>query len=437
MMFFASSDAKANDTIQLSVPPCAYNVDGCTGWTNWAYFTRPMQYQSNAYWPNKFFNCNTLVTYRIRQCISNPNMHQIDIVSIELDLSYRVWYLFAGGWVYPCREALDILKGSAAEVSGLFNSLYNAIYEDIVEADYTMRFKIAEELDEIYAGDLAHFKHNPCKQPDPGNPWNVDLLTVVSVNASCQANCVTWSNNDSPVWYRDSVGGPVIGPIEVGMPLQFLADKYSGGSLDNLIVEPLDSAGLSDLNDYIQTEINPYILEEEHQVPILFGLPRMKITKLPCTEDFCCVYTMNVCQDEDGNAFLYNKMITGMVPDECVNNTTIPIAFCPPSYLPPIPYPCNSNCTPTIFQSPDVSIDEENTTIINIYPNPTSKLINFDVPIDQVLNNLELFDINGNLLCKFNTDITTLDLSAYNTGEYYLCFTLNNTKYYRSIILSK
>jgi hypothetical protein len=85
-----------------------------------------------------------------------------------------------------------------------------------------------------------------------------------------------------------------------------------------------------------------------------------------------------------------------------------------------------------------VGISEDNISPkINIYPNPTSKLINFDVPIDQVLNNLELFAINGNLLCKFNTDVTTLDLSAYNTGEYYLCFTLNNTNYYRSIILSK
>ena len=198
------------------------------------------------------------------------------MININLDLGYKIWHLQSGGWVYPCREVLDILKGSKTEVSGFFNALYNRVYEDLLEVLFEEYFAAAEALDEQLGGPYAHYKHSPCDDTDPNNPWNKYAITVVTVNSSCQGACVTWGYNKELVVFKDPISLEFSNPLSTNISPEFLASTY--GYDEGYSLQPLDTTDLADLNNYIQTEINPYIVEPEYKIGILSGSPKMTIT---------------------------------------------------------------------------------------------------------------------------------------------------------------
>ncbi len=76
---------------------------------------------------------------------------------------------------------------------------------------------------------------------------------------------------------------------------------------------------------------------------------------------------------------------------------------------------------------------------INLLPNPVSENLNVIIPIEfeNNLSNIELFDVNGNLLNTYNVNTRNYNIAHLLNGNYYLCFTINNCKYYRSFIVSK
>lgn len=431
--FAVSNVAKANDTtITIPLDLCSdamLETEYCSDWSDW--FDMPphkLTFESlrHSKWPfgPKWYHCDVTVIYTNRQCNTNQYLHQYVIEAIVLDLGYRVWSLQSGGWVYPCREALEILKGDEKDVSLAFNQLYDEIYKALVLDLYDMVFH-------AWGPNYAR-----CNDLDPTNP-SVKPLTVVSTKSSCQGTCFTYQPDRSfPIPINDRIWHLQ----DFAPTMSYLAEKYNGGATEGLIVEPIDSAGIADLNDYIQTEINPFIVEDWRKIPIFSGDGFTIIaTPIPCAPDFCCLNRLDICQGDDRKAHIH-QTITGDIPEACMLNLPTNVN-CPPSPLPPQKVECAANCG---IGSYDYDVDdlttyvEDNTSPkINIYPNPTNKLVKFDVPTDQILNNLELFDVNGNLLSKFNTNSTTLDLSGYNSGKYYICFTLNNTKHYRSITLSK
>ncbi|MBQ6269770.1 MAG: T9SS type A sorting domain-containing protein [Bacteroidetes bacterium] len=81
------------------------------------------------------------------------------------------------------------------------------------------------------------------------------------------------------------------------------------------------------------------------------------------------------------------------------------------------------------------SIEAKNIDI-SISPNPASENINIYIPVEyeNSISNIELFDINGNLLDNINS----YNYNAANlpNGTYYICFTINNCKYYRAFIIA-
>ena len=81
------------------------------------------------------------------------------------------------------------------------------------------------------------------------------------------------------------------------------------------------------------------------------------------------------------------------------------------------------------------SIEAKNIDI-SISPNPASENINIYIPAEyeNSISNIELFDINGNLLDNINS----YNYNAANlpNGTYYICFTINNCKYYRAFIIA-
>ena len=83
------------------------------------------------------------------------------------------------------------------------------------------------------------------------------------------------------------------------------------------------------------------------------------------------------------------------------------------------------------------SILENNNIDIAVYPNPAIENINITIPSEYAANvsSIQLFDVNGSLLDNINT----YNYNAANlaNGTYYICFTINNCKYYRSFIINK
>ena len=78
----------------------------------------------------------------------------------------------------------------------------------------------------------------------------------------------------------------------------------------------------------------------------------------------------------------------------------------------------------------------ENNVDISIYPNPVVENINIAVP-EELKNNvssIQLFDVNGSLLDNINT--YNYNVSNLANGTYYICFTINNCKYYRAFIVA-
>ncbi len=86
---------------------------------------------------------------------------------------------------------------------------------------------------------------------------------------------------------------------------------------------------------------------------------------------------------------------------------------------------------------PKTNIVDDFRVAVNISPNPANNLVSIELPDDIRVSNLELFDINGNLVRTFDAEQRNLNLSAYSSGKYYLCFTANSRKYYHPIILHK
>ena len=428
---FFTNNAKAKiDTIPLSVPPCTNIVPDCSDWEDWQYHTREMKYDSHKHsnWPfgPKWFKCNTVIAYRVRQCKTNRYMHQYDVININLDLGYKIWHLQSGGWVYPCREALDILKGSKTEVSGFFNALYNRVYEDLLEVLFEEYFAAAEALDEQLGGPYAHYKHSPCDDTDPNNPWNKYAITVVTVNSSCQGACVTWGDNKEFVVFKDPISLEFSNPLSTNISPEFLASTY--GYDEGYSLQPLDTTDLADLNNYIQTEINPYIVEPEYKIGILSGSPKMTITKRPCSPDFCCVYKMNICQEENGDARLFNKVIEGDVPQACIDGDLTPLDLCPPSVIPPLPYPCVSNCVPAAPLQQTITETEGSINKIQISPNPTTNetKLTFTASSEGQLN-ITLVNVDGQELLELhNAHIEAgeftknISLLKFPAGIYYL-----------------
>jgi hypothetical protein len=72
--------------------------------------------------------------------------------------------------------------------------------------------------------------------------------------------------------------------------------------------------------------------------------------------------------------------------------------------------------------------------IINIYPNPTSGIVNIES--NQLLNNIEVIDIMGKIVLS-SSDNKILDMSHLSSGVYMIRFSTDNGTELRRVVLEK
>ena len=90
--------------------------------------------------------------------------------------------------------------------------------------------------------------------------------------------------------------------------------------------------------------------------------------------------------------------------------------------------------SPSICDSLNVGIDQAlNDNVIFIYPNPTSGILNFNIPGGKYVSRLELYNIYGQIIMA-EENRQTLDMSALPKGIYLLRYENCHHLYSKKII---
>ena len=92
------------------------------------------------------------------------------------------------------------------------------------------------------------------------------------------------------------------------------------------------------------------------------------------------------------------------------------------------------NLTLTALNSSEISVIEPN---IGIYPNPANQLVflNLDQNFKENLSSIQLFDQTGRLVARFEPSQSTLDISNFEPGCYYLQFNSASTQISKQVII--
>ena len=295
----------------------------CDNWSAWyassAWINMPTAPHNQWPFSPRTLNCPIQVFYKWRECYNNPYIKQIQILSYALNFSYKIW-TWRDGWVYPCREALDLLKDSSGNVSLRNNEILDSI----------VKILVVDSFDQFRSGLPPELPYALCDNPST-NP-----VEYIAKRGACRGACRV--QRPSIPFHLDSI------PFEVSTPpVGMLADMYgiSSTSLDSIQVAELDSVDLIDLNSYIQTEINSGILENDYKLePIVIAKDAVIVlTPVDCTSDACCIYKLTLCVDNNGNTQVSEENI-GSTPS-CSGFP--PDTLCPEGSFYSV-YPCKSIC---------------------------------------------------------------------------------------------
>ena len=225
-----------------------------------------------------------------------------------------------GGWIYPCREALDLLKGSSDDVSLRNNEILDNIFKNLV----------VELFDQVRSGIPPGIPYALCDNPA------TDPVQFISKRGACQGVCRV---QRPPLYITlDSIPFGISTP-----PIGVIQNIYNASSVssDSIQIAELDSLDLIDLNNYIQTEINSGILEDDYKLqPITMAKDAIIIiTPIDCTPEYCCIYKITLCVDNNGNTQVYEER-TGDIP-ECTGYPST--SSCPEGTF-KVTYPCKVLC---------------------------------------------------------------------------------------------
>ena len=300
----------------------------CSNWGEWhgasTWFDIPSAPHNQ--WPSqsRTFDCPIKVLYKWRQCLTNPYIHQCQILSYVVDLSYKVW-IFNEGWIYPCKEAIDLLEGNSNDVTLRNNELLENIFKKLLVSQF-----------DFFRSNLPpDFPYALCNSTDTSNP-NVPPVQFIARKGACQGICRVQrpANIITIDGFQFEIGHP---------PAEIFAEWYGVPLTGDLAVQVVDlnSSELDTLNSYIQTEINNGILEQEYKLkPIVVPLDAtIIITPIDCTPDYCCIYEITLCVDDDGNTQVTEQR-TGNIPS-CLGYP--PLSSCPEGTF-KVVYPCKLNC---------------------------------------------------------------------------------------------
>lgn len=266
----------------------------------------------------------------------NPFIEQFQITSYALNLGYKIRISSEGDWIYPCREALNLFKGSSNVVSLRNNELLDNIFkvlalelfeEDKNNASPSLGFVPCDNINRQYFIAKHGACRGFCRVQTPSLPFELDTIAF-------HLDTITYlSNIDSTYFYY-------IPPIGIISELLEGMEEYTLNiNEDSIQIALLDSLDLFELDFYIQTHINNFIIEPEFQLHTIGMVKNALMIMIPvdCTSDYCCIYEIGLCVDNDGNTQVIESR-TGNIPNECTG--TLPLTSCPNG----VPYPCTESC---------------------------------------------------------------------------------------------
>lgn len=89
--------------------------------------------------------------------------------------------------------------------------------------------------------------------------------------------------------------------------------------------------------------------------------------------------------------------------------------------------------------STNVQLSNEKMSNLKIYPNPVNDILNIELPLDNSeLFNLQFFDATGRKLMERKiTDNTSINVSNFSAGCYYLKATQENFSCFYKVVVKK
>lgn len=74
------------------------------------------------------------------------------------------------------------------------------------------------------------------------------------------------------------------------------------------------------------------------------------------------------------------------------------------------------------------------TTVVSLFPNPTTGIINIDTPNNAEVKNMQLLDVNGRVIKTINGFVSQLDITSLSNGVYMLTIETATAKETKKII---
>jgi hypothetical protein len=195
-------------------------------------------------------------------------------------------------------------------------------------------------------------------------------------------------------------------------------------------------------------------------------------TKYNCTPGECCIIYNYTCRNSATgmieNSTQYSSQTQNAMANGCPSNPIPDILECPPNAETCAKLPCKMSCsddycvcyyigwrwndyplketyadfavaTPSLEKK---TMQQETQDVVNIYPNPTSKILNIEVVGGiQKASSIQITDNTGKIL--LNTDNGTLelnsqiDISKLQSGNYFVIVSIDNVKYSRNFVVTK
>lgn len=71
-----------------------------------------------------------------------------------------------------------------------------------------------------------------------------------------------------------------------------------------------------------------------------------------------------------------------------------------------------------LFDDAVLSVSDSTIEGLSLFPNPTNGIVNINLPANQILENVSVFDLTGRQVMDINTDVNAVDFTSFSTGVY-------------------
>ena len=79
----------------------------------------------------------------------------------------------------------------------------------------------------------------------------------------------------------------------------------------------------------------------------------------------------------------------------------------------------------------------KNITSLSVYPNPGNSTVNFNIAANEEVKSISITDISGRVVFASNENITSVNVSSFANGIYYLAVSTNKQNYQAKVSVAK